>query len=302
MQECRDRIAAELFKSEASSAAAAAAAPSVPLVAPAAAAAAPSAPTAISSPPAVSSAAAAGPEGDEDMAPLAEPELKRARIIGGLEMRCFEGEPLANPVVLEISELEAAADRSDGGLVPESHFYDARTGEELDLELVRLGRLKELEQTQRRNVYKKIAPGEALGRRVKSKWVDEIRGKQGVEEARSRLAAMEFNTFGREDLSASTPPIVAMRLVVSLAASNGPRRQLAIYDVSVVFFHAEIDELITVIPPRGTSIGWWLLLRVMCGAKQAAQLWQEFLAKTFMQYGWQRSAVAFDAPCTIHGG
>ncbi len=32
------------------------------------------------------------------MAPLAEPELKRARIIGGLEMRYFEGEPLATPL------------------------------------------------------------------------------------------------------------------------------------------------------------------------------------------------------------
>ena len=53
--------------------------------------------------------------------------------------------------------------------------------------------------------------------------------------------------------------------------------------MSVAFFHAEIDELITVIPPRGTSMGWWLLLRAMYGAKRAARLWQEFMAKTFKQ-------------------
>ncbi len=77
------------------------------------------------------------------MAPIAEPELKRARVIGGLEMKYFEGEPLANSRVLEISGLEAAADRCGDGLAPESHVYDASSGEELDLELVRLGRIKE---------------------------------------------------------------------------------------------------------------------------------------------------------------
>jgi hypothetical protein len=76
------------------------------------------------------------------MAPVGEPELKRLQI-GGLEMRYFEGEPLASSGVLEVSGLEAAAERSGDGLVPESHVYDARTGEELDSELVRLGRIKE---------------------------------------------------------------------------------------------------------------------------------------------------------------
>ncbi len=87
-------------------------------------------------------------------------------------MRYFEGEPLANSGVLEINGLEAAADRSGDGLVPESHVYDARSGKELDLELVRLGRIMELEQMKRHNVYQEIAPNEAQGRKVKSRWVD----------------------------------------------------------------------------------------------------------------------------------
>ncbi len=70
---------------------------------------------------------------------------------------------------------------------------------------------------------------------------------------------MEVNTFGREDVNASTPPIIVVRMAVSLAASKGPGRQLAIYDVSGAFFHAEIDELITVIPLCGASTGWWQL-------------------------------------------
>ncbi len=103
------------------------------------------------------------------MAPLAEPERKRARVIGGLEMRYFEGEPLSDPVVLEISGLEAAADRSDGGIAPESHVYDAKTCEELDLELVRHGRIKELEQMRKHSVYKEVPPSEAQDWKVKSR-------------------------------------------------------------------------------------------------------------------------------------
>jgi hypothetical protein len=179
-----------MFKQEATAAAAAASLPVLP-AAPAAAAAA------SSSAPAVSAAAAVGPAEDEDMAPVAEPGLKRMRVIGGLEMGCFEGEPLADSGVLEISGLEAATDRSGDGLVPESRAYDARSGEELDLELVRLGRIKELERMKRHSVYREIAPNEAQGRKVKSRWVDEVRVKHGMTEVRSKLVAMEFNTFGR---------------------------------------------------------------------------------------------------------
>jgi hypothetical protein len=77
-QECRDRIAAAMFRHEATAAAAVAAFPPVPPAAAATAAAASLPATA------VSAAAAAGPAEDEDMAPVAEPELKRMRVIGGL--------------------------------------------------------------------------------------------------------------------------------------------------------------------------------------------------------------------------
>ncbi len=59
-----------------------------------------------------------------------------------------------------------------------------------------------------------VPPSDAKGRKVKSRWVEEIRVKNGVREVRSRTVAMEFNTYGGEDVSATTPPIVAVRLVV----------------------------------------------------------------------------------------
>ncbi len=122
-------------------------------------------------------------------------------------MRYLEGESLPCPGVLEIAGLEAA-DRSSSpeahdDLVSEGHVYDARTGEELDLALVGAGRLKELGQMLKHNVYKEVPPSEAKGWKVKSRWVDEIRVKNGVREVHSRLVAMEFNTYGREDANRS---------------------------------------------------------------------------------------------------
>ena len=150
----------------------------------------------------------------------------------------FEGEPLPCPSVWEIAGREAAdsspsADHED--LAPESHVYDAMAGEDLDLVLVRSGRLKELAQMQLHGVFKEVQPSEAKGWRVRSRWVGDARVKNGVKEVRSRLVAMEFNTFGREGVNEAMPPIMAVRLVVSRAASKGPRRNIAIYDVSVAF-------------------------------------------------------------------
>ena len=64
---------------------------------------------------------------------------------------------------------------------------------------------------------------------------------------------------------------------------------MAIYDVSVAFFHASIDEGITVIPPPGTArAGYvWILLKAMYGTRRAAQLWQEHLATVLKTGNWR---------------
>ena len=103
-------------------------------------------------------------------------------------------------------------------------------------------------------VCRDVPDSEDRGRRVRSKWLDgRKRDKHGVPFVRSRLVAMDFNLFERDDVAAGTPHLFLLRPVVSLAVSQPSRgaRQIALYDASVVFFHAELDEWLCVIPPPG---------------------------------------------------
>ena len=110
--------------------------------------------------------------------------------------------------------------------------------------------------------------------------------------------ATQVNLFAREDVNASTPPLHAARIIVALAATKQPQpRFIAVHDAHVAFFHAEIDEWIVVIPPRGLrrrGVGWQLL-QAMYGTRRAGQLWQEFLAKSYTEANWVRIAVCAGA-------
>jgi hypothetical protein len=88
-------------------------------------------------------------------------------------------------------------------------------------------------------IYREVPAAQAWGRHVKSRGVDEYRRKDGNTEVRSRLVAMEFNLYIRDDVNASTPPLAAISAVIRMAASKSARF-LAVYDVSVAFFHASI--------------------------------------------------------------
>ena len=54
----------------------------------------------------------------------------------------------------------------------------------------------------------------------------------------------------REDVFAATPPLAAMSFILSRAASRGHGRCLVLWDVSVAFFHATIEEEVFVRPPK----------------------------------------------------
>ena len=62
---------------------------------------------------------------------------------------------------------------------------------------------------------------------------------------RSRLAGREFN-IGRDDaLYASTPPLEALRLIVSYAATHGTdigRKMIMINDARRAYFYAKIER------------------------------------------------------------
>ena len=68
-----------------------------------------------------------------------------------------------------------------------------------------------------------------------------------------------------KDVFAGTPPLAAMRFVLSRAAARGHGRCIGLWDVSAAFFHATIEEEVFVRPPRNMRKDKtiWKLLKAM---------------------------------------
>ena len=84
--------------------------------------------------------------------------------------------------------------------------------------------------------------------------MDDYKLDNGTKIVRSRFVAMQVAYEIRSDCFAGTPGLMSVRLVLSFAATlvGGKRaRLIGLYDVSVAFYHALLDELIWVEPPNG---------------------------------------------------
>jgi hypothetical protein len=129
--------------------------------------------------------------------------------------------------------------------------------------------------------------------------VDEKRkAKDGSDDyiARERLVLMQIAYDVREDVQANTPPIKAIRCVVSVTATKSRTRQIAIYDVSVAFFHAKFlegEELFARAPAGINPPGKIMRIKgAMYGSRRAGQLWQERIYEDFEAAGFEAVVVA----------
>ena len=98
---------------------------------------------------------------------------------------------------------------------------------------------------------------------------------------KSRLAVNKGRgACKREDVFAATPLIAAMRLILSRAASRGHGRWL--WDVSVAFFQATIEEKVFVRPPKNMRKvkAIWILEKEMYGTKVASSRWPRLVRET----------------------
>jgi hypothetical protein len=98
------------------------------------------------------------------------------------------------------------------------------SGEELDAEGVRKAGEKEMEEFRKRGVYVKV-PLEECHREtgkepIGTRWVDVNKGDRENPEYRSRLVAQEINAGRRGDLFAATPPLEALKMLVSIVVSD----------------------------------------------------------------------------------
>ena len=115
------------------------------------------------------------------------------------------------------------------------------------------------------------------------KWLDTNKGDKENPNYRSRLVGREYNEGKDDSLYASTPPLEALRLIVSHAATieenhKGERRELMINDVRRAYFYAKQQRNLFINLPKedleagADDIGQLLLC--LYGTRDAAKEWQ----------------------------
>ena len=163
--------------------------------------------------------------------------------------------------------------------------WDDVTGEFLDPKEVLRARLKELEYIREKKVYVKITRKQAREMGIKvigTRWIDINKGDAANPNHRSRFVAKEYNTGEDATLFAATPPLEALRLLVSEAATiehdkDGKVREkgIMINDVARAYFEAEATRKVCVeipdedkIPNEGDVVG--MLHKSLYGTRDAA--------------------------------
>ena len=87
---------------------------------------------------------------------------------------------------------------------------------------VKKARALEIEHVNMKKVWRKTPRSEAAHQGCKfieTRWVDVDKGDEKSPDYRSRLVAKEFNTGQEDGLYASTPPLEALRWILSHAAT-----------------------------------------------------------------------------------
>ena len=135
------------------------------------------------------------------------------------------------------------------------------------------------------------------GKIIGTRWVDVNKGDTEVPDCRSRLVGREFNIGKDDDLYAATPPLEALRWVLSVAGTwargrSRERRSVMINDVRRAYFYAHIQRDVYIeVPPEDPNAGPDVLGKLeLClyGTRDAAKGWQEELSRQLEGIGFVR--------------
>ena len=150
-------------------------------------------------------------------------------------------------------------------------------------------------------VYTRVPRSEQAqtgGKIITTRWVDVNKGDSANPNYRSRLVGKEFKTGVDDTLFAATPPIEALRLIVSRAATTiedsdkGETRELMVNDVSRAYFYAKATRCIYVELPiedaDGSPDQLGRLVLSMYGTRDGAVNWQDTLSEHLVKAGFVR--------------
>ena len=174
-------------------------------------------------------------------------------------------------------DLDACEDESE-------EYWDAITGMKLDSKLVRMAQAEEVQYYRSMKVYTKVDRSVAFSKTgrapIKVRWVDHNKGTDEEPMIRSRLVAKEIKVCDKPELLTATPPLEAVKMVISFAAEKGPTDKCLMHnDVSRAYFHAKARRDVFVKTAREDwdegddgKCGWLNLS--MYGTRDAASNWE----------------------------
>ena len=122
---------------------------------------------------------------------------------------------------------------------------DDVSGASLDPVKVKETRAVEMDYFRRMRVYTKVPRWKPKGSKiVRTKWIDINKGDSVNPDIRSRLVGKEFNNGEEDGLFAATPPLEALRFVLSHAATwksdrSRERRAIMVNDVRRAYCYAK---------------------------------------------------------------
>ena len=113
----------------------------------------------------------------------------------------------------------------------------------MDPLLVARGRQEEVDYVRRRKVYVRVPREQCYAdtgkEQIKTGWVETNKGTAHAPDVRCRWVAKDFRKEPRPDLYAPTPPLEALKLILSHTASTAESDQvIAIIDVRRAYFYA----------------------------------------------------------------
>ena len=188
--------------------------------------------------------------------------------------------------------------------------WDDKSGLPLDANEVKRARELEMRYIAEKEVWRKVPRAAALRngwKIIPTRWIDINKGTAQDPCYRSRLVAKEFNTGAEEGLFAATPPLEAVRLLLSDVATvrqgshSRSARVVMINDVARAFFEAPMQRLVCVeLPPEARVAGCddvGLLQMSLYGTRDAAANFQAEVRAFMLNAGFRASSYN---PCVFY--
>ena len=197
--------------------------------------------------------------------------------------------------------------------------WDDASGEDLDPATVLAARREEIEYYKEMGAFTKVPISQCIARTgrkpVGVRWRDINKGDRYNVNVRSRLVAKEFNNKKCDDLFAGTPPVEAMRAIISMAASGATPKTLMTVDVSRAYMYAKCrNEMYVELCPEaheedGDEKCCWRLEKAMYGTRSAAQDWQHEIKRRMSSIGYLQGKSnpclfynpSSEVACLVHG-